>query len=262
MFTSHFQMESHPFAETIPADRILPDERMSEGLARFSFLAAEGVVGVLFGRTGVGKSSLIRLFVQSLSRTRYLPVYLHLTHLDAGALLRLIVTGLGEAPRRGKERLFMQILERAKREKATPLLIVDDAHLLAPEALVDLRLLASAGMDSPPMKILLSGQEGLKDRLKQDRHADLANRVSVSHALHPLTRSQTAAYIDHRMRGAKASERIFEDEAKALIHEFAAGIPRQINNAATVCLMQAASQNVKRVTVDIVNASMNDLPLA
>ena len=63
-------------------------------------------------------------------------------------------TLLGEVPKFGKDRLYSQILDRAKRSEGTMLLILDEAHLLSGDALVDLRLLVSSAVEAgPPLKI-------------------------------------------------------------------------------------------------------------
>jgi general secretion pathway protein A len=254
MFTTHFKMTAHPFAEGTPTDRLLKDERVQQGLARLEYLAAAGSLALITGITGVGKSTLIRLFLASLSRTRYQPVYVYLTHVGASGLLKLIVAALGEAPRLGKDRLFLQILDKARQIEATTLLVLDEAHLIKPEALTDLRLLVSSLFeDRPLIKIVLSGQESLRDQLRSSRHADLVNRISVHYHVPPMTRAQTAAYIDHHLRAVGASDKVFDDEAKTLIHDYAGGVSRQINNLATACLITAASRNVQKVTEQLVN---------
>ncbi len=96
---------------------------------------------------------------------------------------------MGEVPRRGKERLFEQIIERAGRAESKLLLIMDEAHLLDGEALTDLRLLISSAIDvAPPLKILLVGQETLRATLKQSQHQALLNRIHVHFRLKPLSK--------------------------------------------------------------------------
>ncbi len=263
MFTAHFKMTHQPFLERIAAEHILRDERLAEGLARLQYLAEAGSIGLVTGQTGVGKSSLVRLFVHSLSPNRYHPVYLSLTHVEtSSSLLKLLVTSLGETPRRGKERLFLQILEKVEKLEHTTLLIVDEAHLTPSEALTDLRLLVSAGLDeAPSLKILLSGQDELRRQLKQASHADLVGRISVRYHVPPFTPEQTAAYIDFQMKTAGASEKVFEDEAKSLLHDYGSGVPRQINSYATACLLNAASRNLQKISDSLVNETASELRL-
>jgi len=69
---------------------------------------------------------------------RWQPVYLHLTHLSAAGLLKLLVGKLGELPRRGKERLFEQILGKARQAEGGLLVVLDEARLIHAEALTDI----------------------------------------------------------------------------------------------------------------------------
>ena len=114
---------------------------MEEGLSRLNHLLGNGLVGLVTGASGLGKSALVRRFIQECSPQMCDPQYCHLAQLSANSVLKIIVTQLGEVPRFGKGKLYCQILERAKRSESKMLLIFDEAHLLSGEALVYLRLL-------------------------------------------------------------------------------------------------------------------------
>lgn len=262
MYLNHFKMKTHPFTEPAPVAMILQDQRLAEALARLDYLANQGTIGLLTGPAGVGKSSVLRLFLHALPTNRYRPVYLHLTHVNANALLRLLVMGLGEMPARGREKLLVQILQCAEKTEACTLLVIDEAHLLETDSLIDLKLLANAGLkDRAPVKILLCGQDTLRDQLRRQCHIDLAQRISVQARLFALSGDQTTAYLDHQMIQAGSSVKIFAAEAKSMIYEYAGGIPRKINNAATACLMNAASRNLTVINEDLVNQTMSELRL-
>jgi general secretion pathway protein A len=262
MYLNHFKMKTHPFTEPAPLDMILQDQRIAEALARLDYLATQGTIGLLTGPAGVGKSSILRMFLHSLPANRYQPVYLYLTHVNANALLRLLVMGLNEMPARGREKLLVQILQCADKTEACTLLVIDEAHLLDAESLIDLKLLANAGLkDRAPVKILLCGQEILRNQLRRQCHTDLAQRISVQARLFALSPDQTTSYIDYQMTQAGSSERIFAAEAKSMIYEYSGGIPRKINNAATACLMNAASRNLAVIDETLVNQTMTELHL-
>ena len=101
MFLNHFKFTSQPFAERLSADALWPDERMQQGLARLRYVAEHGTVGLVTGASGVGKSALLKRFMHELSGPGWQPVYLHLTHLPAAGMLKLLVRKLDEVPRRG-----------------------------------------------------------------------------------------------------------------------------------------------------------------
>ena len=262
MFLARFNMTQNPFAEQPPIEWLLKDERIAQGLARLDYFANHGLLALILGQTGLGKSSLLRLFIHALQKNRCRPIYLHLTQLNATGFLRLIAAALGEEPKLGKDRLFRQIIERVRKADAPAMLLIDEAHLIDPAALTDLRLLLSSAIDdTPPLKIVLCGQEPLRALIARASHEDLQNRISVRCHLHPLEKEQTHAYIDARVRQSGASDKLFEPEAKTALHEYAAGIPRQINNIATACLIHAQTKDANKITETLVNQTMAEFRL-
>ena len=140
--------------------------------------------------------------------------------------------------------------------------MIDEAHLIQPEALTDLRLLVSSlGEQEPTLKMVLSAQETLRDQLKRACHADLVHRISVRYHMPNMSPEQTASYIDHHMKTAGASEKVFEPEAKSLIHDYAGGLARQVNNVATACLINAATANLQKINEPLVNQTMAEFQL-
>lgn len=262
MFTTFFKMKVQPFTERVTIEQILKDERIAQGLARLQYMASFETIALITGQTGVGKSILIKLFLSTLPQNQYLPVYIHFTHLRASSLFKLIVSGLGEYPKLTKEQTFLQIIDKAHKTNLTTILIIDEAHLLDSDAITDLRLLISSAIeDTPPLKIILSGQEEIKKKLNRSSHIDFGQRISLYYHLKPLTKTQTIAYIDFKMKQSGASDKVFELEIKEMIHEYSNGIPRQINNIATACLINADIQNAQKINLEVLNQTMSEFQL-
>jgi general secretion pathway protein A len=261
MFLNHFDLNSHPFTEKPPIQWLLRDENTDQALARLKFFEQQGAIALIIGQTGLGKSSLLRLFIHQLPQNRYHPLYLHLTPLNANAFLRLMVIKLGEKPKLGKDRMLLQILERINQNDKCTLFIVDEAHLLAAQTLTDLRLLISSIDEQISLKILLCGQETLSQTLKRSSQADLLQRITLQFMMRSMPKAQTSAYIDHRITKAGGKEKIFEPEAKDLIHDYTGGVPRQVNNVATACLINAAARELKIISEALVNETMAEFRL-
>lgn len=262
MFLEHFKLRTQPFVEHAPASSLWQDPRMEEALARLGFLVDHGTLGLLTGASGLGKSAVIKRFMHGLSPQHCEAVYCHLTHLPGSGLLRAVLSQLGETPRYGKQRLYQQLLDRAARLDTGLLLIFDEAHLLDGDALTDVRLLISSALDiGPPLKILLAGQDALRATLKRTRHLDLANRISVRYQLRPLSKESTGKYIDYQMQQAGGSDQVFDDSGKMLIHDYTGGAPRQINQVATQCLIQATASNVVRVDEPLLQQVLGEIHL-
>ena len=258
MFLKHFQLHFHPFAEHTPADRLWPDERLTQGVARLHYLASAGTLGLVTGSSGVGKSALLKRFLHESPAGA--TCYLHLTHLSSHDLLTLLVRRLGLTPEWSKDRLLNQVLDHAARAEGALLIVLDEAHLLKPEALTDLRLLVSSALaDAPPLKLLLAGQPPLLDLLRRQR--DLLDRATIRHHLHPLSKPQTSAYLDFRLRAAGAAETLLDTAVKELLHDYAGGVPRQLNNLATACLLQAAVQQAPRIDERLLQQTLSEFHL-
>ena len=95
MFTAHFNMTAQPFLERAPLEQILSDERITQGLARLEFFARSVTFRLIGMEDGEETSSLLKLFVRSLSRNLYDPIYMSLSYVGANGILRLLVSSLG-----------------------------------------------------------------------------------------------------------------------------------------------------------------------
>ncbi|EQD53336.1 AAA ATPase, partial [mine drainage metagenome] len=155
-----------------------------EAVARLTFCMAEGTLGVLVGEVGAGKTVAVRAATAGLDRTRWHVVYVANPAFGTRGLYVAIVAGLGATPRYRKPELIAQTqdllaaeaLERHRRV----VVIVDEAHLLTPEQLEELRLLTSADMDATsPFAGLLVGQPMLARRLRLGTFAALDQRIAL-----------------------------------------------------------------------------------
>jgi len=84
MFLNHFSLSAHPFAENPPITWLLHDPRVEQALARLKFFYEQATIALILGQTGIGKSSLLRLFNRAPSKSLS-PGYLHLTPLNPTA---------------------------------------------------------------------------------------------------------------------------------------------------------------------------------
>jgi hypothetical protein len=69
--------------------------------------------------------------------------------------------------------------------------------------------------------------------------AGLNQRIVLRYHLDGMELAKTAAYVAHHLQLAGRSDRMFSDDAVALMHHTARGLPRAINNLATQALVAA-----------------------
>jgi type II secretory pathway predicted ATPase ExeA len=247
LWSAHFGFSRTPFSKSVPADKLFSRSGHAEAVARIQYCIAESSLGVLTGDVGAGKSVAVRAAVAGLDRTRFTVIYMANPSGGCRGLYVRITTALGATPRFHKAEAIAQVssllaAEEAERHRKVVFLI-DEAHLLSPEQLEELRLLSNADMDSTsPFAGILVGQPTLSTRLRQGVFAALDQRISVRYELSGMDLAESVAYLRHHVELAGRSDQIFADDAVARMHRYANGIPRALNNAARSALMAAAAE--------------------
>ena len=131
--------------------------------------------------------------------------------------------------------------EEAERHRRV-VIVVDEAHLLTPEQLEELRLLTNSDMDSrSPFAGILLGQPSLARQLRLGVFAALDQRIAVRYHIGPMDLGDSTAYLRHHLALAGRSDQLFADDAIVRLHRLSGGIPRALNNAAVAALIAAAS---------------------
>ena len=231
------------------------------GAGRLEYLIQCGQLGLITGPSGVGKSALLKRFLHSRLPQHCQALYCHFSQLPSAGLLKRVVTQRGESPRRGKERIYEQLLERAARRGG----LVADLRRGPPAG--QRRLDRPAAADqfrarrAAPAEDAVGRPGAARAVLRRAQHADLLNRVSVRYQLRPLTREQTCRYIDFQLRQAGGDAKLFDDSVKGAIHDFTGGVPRQSNNLATACLRQATARKVRRIDDDLFQQAASEFQL-
>ena len=128
------------------------------------------------------------------------------------------------------QRLNHWLLDRY-RDGETAVLVIDEAQNLSSELLEEIRMLTNLETSTEKLlQIILCGQPELEVKLRDPNLRQLRQRITLRCRTHPLTLSDTNAYIAQRLRIAGANgELIFSPEAVSKIFEYSQGIPRVIN---------------------------------
>ncbi len=245
-WAAHFGLSRTPFGKSIPARDLFTRQAHAEAIARISFCIAESALGVVTGDTGAGKTVALRAAVAALDPTRHQVIYIANPAFGTRGLYVSIVRALGAQPRYLKAELMAQAqdllaAEAAERHRRV-VVICDEAHLLDPAQLEELRLLTNAEMDSASQFAgILAGQPTLSRQLRMGMFAALDQRIATRFTIKPMDLAESAAYLKHHLALAGRDAPLLADDAIARLHRVANGLPRALNNAATAALMAAAA---------------------
>lgn len=222
------------FGKSLPAKSLLVYDQLTELTEELDCLLEDGGVGVVAGEMGMGKTTALRHYFESLGDRAFQLCYQGATR-HPTALLEGVVESLGIAPVRLRASLLRQIAQRVDRlyqeQRRKTLLVLDEAHLLEDSLLEDLRLLTNYEMDTrEPLVLVLVGHPGLRLRLRRPVHQALWDRVRLAYCMAGLSLEETSAYIDCHLKHAGGKPGIFSTDARAAIFELSQGIPRRINS--------------------------------
>ncbi len=246
-WVTHFGFTRTPFSKSIPATDLYVRDAHAEAVARINFCVAESALGVLVGDVGAGKTVAVRAATAALDPASHHLVYVPNPAFGTRGLYVTIVRALGAAPRFHKAEVMAQAAELLAAEDAERhrrvVLVIDEAHLLTPEQLEELRLLTNAELDSKsPFAGLLVGQPTLARSLRMGVFAALDQRIATRYALKPMDLGESAHYLRHHLALVGRTDPLIADDAVARLHRVANGLPRALNNAAIAALMAAASE--------------------
>lgn len=242
-----------PFSRRIASSALYRSNAHQEALARIGFLIEQEALGLLTGEVGAGKTVAARAALANLDPSRYTLIYLANPSVGTRGLYHHIVLALGGQPRFHTAALIAQTHEllaheRAERGKRV-LVVIDEAHLLEPRQLEEIRLLTNAEMDSEsPFTGILLGQPSLRKRLRLGSFAALDQRLALRYELPGMSAEETADYLRHQTKLVGRDDALFSDDAANLLHQASRGLPRLLNNLAIQALVAAYAD--KKAVVD------------
>ncbi|PYP92397.1 MAG: hypothetical protein DMG65_04135 [Candidatus Angelobacter sp. Gp1-AA117] len=160
-------------------------------------------------------------------------------------------------------RAFHEILCEGHGRNGTLLLIIDEAHLLSPALLEEVRLLLNLDNYAVNvLQVLLCGQPELLTLLARPEFAALKQRVSVFTRLRPLTLVESRAYITERMHVAGLRGEVpFTTPGLEEIHRRSNGVPRLMNTICDRALAVGCRCQMHKISPDVVSEAADDLSI-
>jgi general secretion pathway protein A len=247
MFRAFFGCTSLPFDRSISVENLFLSEAHEELVSRMVYAAETRKFALCTGEVGAGKSTAARAATERLNPTRFLVLYISDSDLTPRNFYCEVLHQLGIRARfyrgdakRQLEKALLNLFEGNR----TPVIIIDEAHLLGKDMLEEIRFLMNFKMDSfSPLSLILIGQSELKLTLQTQACEAIAQRINVRFHLTAMNESETAAYVKHHLRVAGVQREVFTDGALHIIHEYSGGIARKINNLCTSCLLHAFAKS-------------------
>ncbi len=267
MYQSFFKLQRRPFSAT-------PDPGCAYQVGSIQTAVDELVVclergegiAVLTAPAGLGKTLLCEKVKQELGAGFVTLLLRHANFSTRADLLRTLLAELGRtSPAATSEhdarQQFLAALAELRQRGLLLVVICDEAHQLTEPLLEELRQMVDhADHGVSWVRVLLSGQLELEDRLAGTELSALNQRLRAHVALTPLTASESVDYIDYRITWAGGrTEEVFHPDTLTEIVAAADGIPRCINQLCDHVLLLAYVAEQQPARPELVREALADL---
>jgi general secretion pathway protein A len=249
-----YGLKFHPFTPEIPLEALYAPPRIESFCWRIeNALVREGGFAMIQGQPGAGKSVIMRLLAERLSRLpdSQIAVVSH-PQSSLGDFYREL-GDLFNVPLRphnrwgGFKNLRARWLDHLHNTRRRPLLLIDEAQEMTPSVLNELRLMASDRFDSQMLLcVLLAGDARLVEKLRRDDLLPLGSRIRTRLTLEPVARDELMACLNHLMSTAGNASLMTPELCRTLC-DHAAGNYRILTAMASELLMAAAQQELPKL---------------
>ena len=252
MYETFYGFRSKPFSLLPDPEFLYLSKKHQMALTLLEYgLMNQASFSVITGDIGTGKTTLIRQLLNQMERDMVVGLISN-THPSFGDLLQWILLAFN-LECHSKEKVdmyktFMDFLIKQYAANRRSILIIDEAQNMSPQALEELRMLSNVNSDKDQvLQVILAGQPGLRDNLRDPRLEQFAQRIAVDYNLTPLNAEETREYIRHRLSVAGGSPDMFDDEACEAVFRYSGGIPRLVNLLCDTALVYGYAEQVPRI---------------
>ena len=261
MYLSHWGLARSPFAAGAAPLLAYDGESAVEATARLRFVTRQSrPLAVLVGPRGVGKSLLVRRFVEQVRRQGRRAAWIHAAGLSSRELLWQMSAELALAPRGSEDAaaLFRRLATFADAllwQRDSALVALDQADQAGPDVLAQIVRLLAVGASTAPLTFVLVAASDQLWRLG----TELLERVDMRIDLEPWSEAETVGYVQHALVEAGGDRPVFDDEALAVLYTLSEGVPRQVNRLADHALLGAAGEGRAMGDAAIIEAAHDAL---
>lgn len=266
MYNQYFGFSESPFSIAPDPRYLFMSERHREALAHLLYgVGAGGGFVLLTGEVGTGKTTVCRCLLEQMPKNVDLALILN-PKLSPEELIAAICDELHIAydkasvtPKELVDVLNRRLLETHTAGRST-VVILDEAQQLSIEALEQLRLLTNLETNTKKLlQVILIGQPELQSILTRQELRQLAQRVIARYHLLPLSVSEMAHYVNHRLAVAGIRQNLFPERVLKRLHQITGGVPRLINTLCDRALLGAYARGKRVVDLALVNEAAREV---
>lgn len=245
-------LEFHELSQDLDHDDFYPTEAVTELIGDIkAYMKSRPVrFGVLSGCVGVGKTTIINMLIDEFKASNEFTIAF-MAHNDASKIKETMITNkllrmIGDPPKRtADQETRYEILHDKLKDRSRMLLVIDDAHKLKSDTLIELKKTNEKGVS-----ILLAAHTQLARKLKLAMYEEIGLRAETFEV--PGIVGEGRGYLEFLMEKSGGHIDQFSEESVDELSRLC-GTPRQMRRMAWSALRQAVINNEKQVGIKTVH---------
>lgn len=265
MYQQYFGLTDKPFKKDIKTSDLFLSSSLKELTKRFEYIKEHRGIMVVYGQPGVGKTTSMRYLIDSLDKKAFFPVYIPLATVSVSDFYKQLNSYLKGDKAHFKSHVFKsiqdQIINYAVNKGIIPVIILDEAHLLIDQNIKELQIITNFQCDTiDPAIFILSGQDLLIDRIRKSILNSFYQRIALKYMLSPLTKDETAKYIQHHLKLVKCEQKLLTESAYDAVFKMSGGKGRVAGDLVKMSMRICADEKRQKINEeDIMKAAQEVL---
>ncbi|MBC8552054.1 MAG: AAA family ATPase [Candidatus Brocadiales bacterium] len=263
MYYEYWNLKKSPF-DNVPDPTMYAacHASMESAIAETQFAIEEGedCMSVIVGDVGLGKTMSIRIVIDSLDSEKYKIALVTNPSTTFVQILREIIGQITGKPCEERKKddlleIFNRLLFETSDEGKKVLIFIDEANVMSPKKLEDLRLLTNMQEDSRNLfTMVLVGQMELAKRLEHPKKANFFQRIGTYCRIEKIAaEEQLKTYVETRLQRAGGTGKIFTEDSFRVMWECSEhGVPRLINKICKLSLKAGETNELTEISGEII----------
>lgn len=259
----YFNLKKNPFSDDLKASELCELPSMKEVATTVEMISLNHYHFAFTGPTGSGKSTILRYVCDRQEQLGDKVLILNGGNWGFAEFLRQVMDPLGIDYRayhpstmiKYIQAQIMKITDDGKRV----LIAIDEADKLRNDVFYQLHLLSNTPNKGEAIaSLLLSGQDGLADKLVNPMATPLKSRMCPGHYISPINRNMYRNYVQHHMKLCGLRQDCVDDLALEHIWKATSGNLRSIGMTFRIALQYAANHGLSKIDAACAKAAFAD----
>jgi MSHA biogenesis protein MshM len=262
-YLQHFGLKHDPLGNDVR--HVVHCQQETQLIQKLNWLLQTKGVGLIIGDAGTGKTTVLREWANTLNPMTHQVVYQSDNHFKPFDIYCQLADhfGLDKYHRYSKlwRALKHELLNLIDHKQISPIWILDEAHLLAHNFLVELPAFLNFSFDSRNIiTIIMVGLPTLQGTLKKSIYSALHSRILFQFNWQAIDdQNAFCKFIIEAFKNAGKHETMISQSGLQLIHMASKGKLRYAHQIITQALQKAAEGNCNHLTDQIIEQSLEEL---